>query len=71
MEMDPFLFNLNSLNENDFMNDDFIELRANGPIRMEFKIMKLENFWCSTSTVSTTGERSAGDPCAICRNTHG
>ncbi|KAG6935642.1 zinc finger BED-type containing 8, partial [Chelydra serpentina] len=45
--LDPFLFNLDSINDSDLMKDDLIELPANGQIQMEFETMKLENFWCA------------------------
>ena len=34
---DPFLFNLDSMDDNDMMKDDLVELQTNDRIRMEFE----------------------------------
>lgn len=67
--MDSVLFTLNCTNEIDLRKDDLIELRTNGPIRMEFETKKLLHFWCTkASTASITGEESAGDLRLVCGN---
>ncbi|KAK3862332.1 hypothetical protein Pcinc_031801 [Petrolisthes cinctipes] len=43
---DPFLFNLDSMDDSDIMKDDLVELQANDRIRMEFESMQLDMFWC-------------------------
>ncbi|XP_068201816.1 protein FAM200C-like [Palaemon carinicauda] len=44
---DPFLFNLDSMDDNDIMKDDLVELQTNDRIRMEFEKMQLDMFWCA------------------------
>ncbi|XP_068219262.1 protein FAM200C-like [Palaemon carinicauda] len=44
---DPFLFNLDSMDDNDIMKDDLVELQTNDIIRMEFEKMQLDMFWCA------------------------
>ena len=44
---DPFLFNLDSMDDNDMMKDDLVELQTNDRIRMEFETMQLDMFWCA------------------------
>ncbi|XP_068206219.1 protein FAM200C-like [Palaemon carinicauda] len=41
---DPFLFNLDSMDDNDIMKDDLVELQTNDRIRMEFEKMQLDMF---------------------------
>ena len=42
---DPFVFNLDSMDDCDIMKDDLVELQANGRIRMELESMQLDMFW--------------------------
>ncbi|KAK4306643.1 hypothetical protein Pmani_021537 [Petrolisthes manimaculis] len=42
---DPFLFNLDSMDDSNIMKDDLVELQANDRIRMEFESMQLDMFW--------------------------
>lgn len=44
---DPFLFNLDSMDDNDMMKDDLVELQTNDRIPMEFEKMQLAMFWCA------------------------
>lgn len=44
---DPFLFNLDSMDDNDMMKDDLVELQTNDRIPMEFEKMQLDMFWCA------------------------
>ncbi|XP_068239754.1 protein FAM200C-like [Palaemon carinicauda] len=44
---DPFLFNLDSMDDNDIMKDDLVELQTNDRIRMEFEKIQLDMFWCA------------------------
>lgn len=41
---DPFLFNLDSMDDSDIMKDDLVELLANDRVRMEFESMQLDMF---------------------------
>ncbi|KAK4327553.1 hypothetical protein Pmani_001960 [Petrolisthes manimaculis] len=43
---DPFIFNLDSMDDSNIMKDDLVELQANDRIRMEFESMQLDMFWC-------------------------
>ncbi|XP_005376317.1 PREDICTED: protein ZBED8 [Chinchilla lanigera] len=49
--LDPFLFNLDFVDDGHLMKNDLAELRASGHILMEFETMKLEDFWCAQLTV--------------------
>lgn len=49
--LDPFLFNLDFIDDGYLMKNDLAELRASGQILMEFETMKLEDFWCAQFTV--------------------
>ncbi|XP_010991120.3 protein FAM200C isoform X2 [Camelus dromedarius] len=49
--LDPFLFNLDFVDDGYLMKNDLAELRASGQILMEFETMKLEDFWCAQFTV--------------------
>ena len=43
---EPFIFNLNSTDENVGMMDDPVEMKASKKIKMNFHLMQLDNFWC-------------------------
>lgn len=45
--INPFRFDLNSMNDNNIIKDDLIDIRANAGSEMEFQAMELEQFWCS------------------------
>uniref|UniRef100_A0A8C6QXG8 Uncharacterized protein n=1 Tax=Nannospalax galili TaxID=1026970 RepID=A0A8C6QXG8_NANGA len=45
--LDPFLFNLDFVDDGYLMKTDLAELRASGQILTEFETMKLEDFWCA------------------------
>ncbi|XP_005005209.1 protein FAM200C [Cavia porcellus] len=49
--LDPFLFNLDFVDDGYFIKNDLAELRASGQILVEFETMKLEDFWCAQLTV--------------------
>ena len=44
---DLFIFNLHSMDDNDQMKDDLIEMKANSKIKMEFDSMQLDALWCA------------------------
>ena len=43
---DPFLFNLDSIEDRDMAKDELIELKRNQKVKMEFDSMELTTFWC-------------------------
>ena len=43
---DPFLFNLDSIEDGDMAKDELIELKGNQKVKMEFDSMELTTFWC-------------------------
>ena len=43
----PFLIDLNSMDDEDPNKDDLIDLRASKLLQIEFNATSLENFWCS------------------------
>ena len=43
----PFLIDLNSIDDEDPNKDDFIDLRASKLLQIQFNASSLENFWCS------------------------
>ena len=43
----PFLIDLNSIDDKDPNKDDLIDLRASKFLQIEFNATSLENFWCS------------------------
>ena len=43
----PFLIDLNSIDDEDSNKDDLIDLRANKLLQIEFNATSLENCWCS------------------------
>ena len=43
----PFLIDLNSIDDKDPNKDDLIDLRASKLLQIEFNATCLENFWCS------------------------
>ncbi|XP_068214547.1 protein FAM200C-like [Palaemon carinicauda] len=44
---DPFLYNLDSMDDNDIMKEDLVELQTNDRIRMESEKIQLDMFWCA------------------------
>ena len=44
---DPFLFNLDFMDENDQTKDDLVEMRASKKIKIEFESMHLATLWCA------------------------
>jgi len=44
---DPFVFNLDSMDDNDEMKEDLVEMKASNKIKMEFDSMQLDTFWCA------------------------
>ena len=44
---DPFVFNLDSMDDNDEMKEDRVEMKASNKIKMEFDSMQLDTFWCA------------------------
>ena len=44
---EPFIFNLHSMDDNDQMKDDLIEMKASSKIKMEFDSTQLDAFWCA------------------------
>jgi len=45
--LDPFIYNLDSMDDSNLLKDDLVELRTNGHNQMEFEAENLENFWCA------------------------
>jgi len=43
---DPFIFNLNSTDDNGGIMDDPVEMKATRNIKMNFHLMQLDTFWC-------------------------
>ena len=43
---DPFLFNLNSIEDEDMAKVELIDLKRNQKVIMEFDSMELTTFWC-------------------------
>ncbi|CAM1323979.1 ZBED8 (predicted) [Pycnogonum litorale] len=44
---DPFVFNLDSMDDNDEIKEDLVEMKASNKIKMEFDSMQLDTFWCT------------------------
>lgn len=44
---DPFVFNLDSMDDNGEMKEDLVEMKASNKIKMEFDSMQLDTFWCA------------------------
>ena len=44
---DPFLIDLNNIDNKDSNKDDLIDLRASKLLHIEFNAISLEKFWCS------------------------
>lgn len=56
---DPFVFNLDSMDDNDEMKDDLAELKVSKIIKIEFDSMQLDTFWCAQlNTLSQLAERA-------------
>ena len=43
---DPFLFNLDSIEDEEMAKDELIELKENQKVKMELDSMELTTFWC-------------------------
>lgn len=63
---DPFLFNLDSMDDNDMMKDDLVELQTNDRIPMEFeKNATGYVLVCTIQNIPTVSRESFGGPRAI------
>jgi len=49
---DPFVFNLNSTDDNGGMIEDPVEMKASRKIKMNFHLMQLDTFWCMQLSAS-------------------
>jgi len=45
--LDPFIYNLDSMDDSNLLKDDLVQLRTNGRNQMEYETVSLENFWCA------------------------
>ena len=43
---EPFIFSLNSTDDNGGMMEDPVEMKASRKIKMKFHLMQLDTFWC-------------------------
>jgi len=48
---DPFIFNLNSMDDHGGMMEDPAEIKASRKIKINFYIMQLDTFWSCNSTL--------------------
>jgi len=44
---DPFIFNLESMYDNDGMKEDLVQIKHSRKIKMEFHSMQLDTVWCT------------------------
>ena len=44
---DPFLFNIDFMDDNNKMKEELVEMKANKITKMEFDSTKLDTFWCA------------------------
>ena len=47
---DPFLFNIDFMDDNDKMKDELVEIKASNKTKMEFDSMQLDTFWCAKNS---------------------
>ena len=48
----PFIFNLNSMDDNGGMMEDPVEMKACRKIKMNFHLTQLDTFWCMQPNAS-------------------
>jgi len=56
---DPFIFSLNSTDDHGGMIEDPIEMKASRKIKMNFRLMQLDTFWCMQLNASSQLAKSA------------
>ena len=44
---DPFLFNIDLMDDNDKMKEELVEMKARNKTKIEFDSMQLDTFWCA------------------------
>jgi len=56
---DPFIFNLNSMDDHGGIMEDPVEMKASGKIKINFHLMQLDTFWCMQLNASPHSAEAA------------
>ena len=56
---DQFIFDLDSMDDDDKIKDDVVEMKASNKIKMELHLMQLYFFWCAQHNTFLQSQKSA------------